>query len=129
MPNHYHLVLRQEAGGSISRFLQTTFNAFVQFYNVSEKHSGTLFQGSAKSNRIRSDEHLLRVVRYVHLNPVGAKMVRRAAKWEFSDCSMWVRDAEGFPGKAVRDAWFKTVEEYERFLEVGEPEEPGFEET
>jgi len=52
MPNHYHLILRQEANGSISRFLQTTFNAFVQFFNVMEHHSGTLFQGPAKSNSI-----------------------------------------------------------------------------
>lgn len=49
MPNHYHLVLKQEGGGSISRFLQTTFNSYVQYYNLLETHSGTLFQGAAKS--------------------------------------------------------------------------------
>ena len=121
MPNHYHLILRQEANGSVSRFLQTTFNAFVQFFNVSEKHSGTLFQGPAKSNPIDTDAYLLQAIRYVHLNPVNAKQVKKATEWEFSDCSMWVGDAEDFPGRPFRDEWFLNGGEYERFLNASQP--------
>ena len=43
MPNHYHLLLRQNEGGSISRFVQTVFNAYTQAINLSTGHSGTLF--------------------------------------------------------------------------------------
>jgi REP element-mobilizing transposase RayT len=66
MPNHYHLLVRQEEGGSISRYLQTTFNAYVQYFNVLEGHSGTLFQGPAKSRAIETDTDFLQVVRYIH---------------------------------------------------------------
>jgi putative transposase len=121
MPNHYHLILRQGANGSISRFLQTTFNAFVQSYNLSEKHSGTLFQGPAKSNVVSSEDHLLQVIRYVHLNPVSAKMVKKALEWEFSDCSDWVGDARDFAGRSIRESWFKSGGEYRKFLEEYQP--------
>lgn len=122
MPNHYHLIARQETEGSISRFLQTTFNAFVQYYNVSESHSGTLFQGPAKSTVVDTDEYLLQAIRYVHTNPVSAKLVKRASDWEFSDCSVWVGDSEAlFPGKSIRDGWFKDGKGYREFLEAYDP--------
>ncbi len=129
MPNHYHLILRQEANGSISKFLQTTFNAFVQYFNVMEQHSGTLFQGPAKSNPIDTDEYLLQVIRYVHLNPVNAKMVKKATEWEFSDCSMWASDSENFAGKQIRSVWFSNGEEYLRSLEANQAEGFRFDET
>lgn len=72
MPNHYHLLVRQELGGTVSRFLQTTFNAYVQYFNAMEGHSGTLLQGPARSRSIETDEYLMQVVRYIHCNPVWA---------------------------------------------------------
>lgn len=121
MPNHYDLIVRQEANGSVSRFLQTTFNAFVQYFNVMEKHSGTLFQGPAKSNSIDKEEYLLQLIRNVHLNPVAEKMVRNAAEWEFSDCSVWGSASGDFAGKLIRDAWFSDGKDYLRFLEECQP--------
>ena len=122
MPNHYHLIVRQEDDGSISRFLQTTFNSFVQYYILLETHSGTLFQGPAKSALIDTDEYLLHAIRYVYSNPVSAKMVKSGSDWEFSDCGVWERDSnESFPGKSVRDEWFGDGRGYQGFLDSYEP--------
>jgi putative transposase len=123
MPNHYHLIATQQKSGSISRFLQTTFNSFVQYYNVSESHSGTLFQGAAKSTWIDTDDYLLRSLRYVHMNPVSAKLVKKASEWEFSDCRVWVGYSDvAFPGRTIRDQFFKDGKGYLEFLEAGEPD-------
>lgn len=122
MPNHYHLIVKHEDDGSISRFLQTSFNSFVQYYNILESHSGTLFQGAAKSTLVDTDDYLLQVIRYVHTNPVSAKLVKTAADWEFSGCSVWLRDSdEVFRGKGIRDEWFGDGKGYEEFLEAYEP--------
>ena len=61
MPNHYHLVCRQQAGGSPSKFLQTTFNAYSQAVNKQQGHSGTLFEGRAQAKHIDSDSYVLHV--------------------------------------------------------------------
>jgi putative transposase len=118
MPNHYHLIVRQDPGGSLSGSLKTTFNAFVQAINLLRKRSGTLFQGSAKGILVDSDEYAMQLVRYIHLNPVAAKLVRQPEIWEYSDYREWIGIKEGpLFDAAFRQGLFKTSTDYRRFVE------------
>jgi len=118
MPNHYHLLLRQDLHGSISDFLKTSFNAFVQAINLLRKHSGTLFQGSAKGILVDSDDYTSQLVCYIHLNPVMAKLVKRPEDWEFSDYHEWIDIRKGkFFDPAFRDQYFHGGADYRRFVE------------
>jgi REP element-mobilizing transposase RayT len=118
MPNHYHFVLRQEESGSISRCVQTTFNAFSQRLNAQKKHSGTMFQGKAKAAFIDSDASMLHVVRYIHLNPVRSKLVRKPQDWRFSDYSSWIGREKTFLHENVKNfTFYIDKEEYRRFVE------------
>ncbi|MEX0602027.1 MAG: transposase, partial [Bacteroidota bacterium] len=118
MPNHYHLVVRQEEGGSVSRFLRTTFNAFTQTVNVMTGHSGTLFQGEAKGILVDTDWYALNVICYVHLNPVRARLVRNCADWEFSNYREWIGRREGpLVDLNFRDEHFGGPANYRRYVE------------
>ncbi len=123
MRNHYHLVLRQGRGGSITGFLRTTFNAYVQSVNRREAMSGTLFERSAQGLYIPGEKALAAVVSYVHLNPVRAGLVQTPEVWDFSDCRRWIGD-EPFAGMAVRDALFGSGREYLEFLRFSAGTEP-----
>jgi putative transposase len=90
MPNHYHFLLRQQEGGSISRFIQTTFNACVQALKKMEEHSGTIFQGTAKIVAVETDEYLYQLVSYIHFNPVKTGLTSSPELWEFSDYWQWI---------------------------------------
>ena len=90
MPNHFHLAVRQEEGGSISKCVQITFNVYTQAVNKQKKLSETLFQGKTQARHIDSDTYILQVIRYIHLNPVTAGFVKRPEDWEFSDYRDWV---------------------------------------
>ena len=117
MPNHYHMLALQELGGSISRFLQTTFSACVQYFNTLERHSRTLFQGPAKSRPIVSDAHLTRCLAYVHTNPVRASLVRNVRDWEYSDYESWIGGSDaGFASKSLRDSLTESGTAYEEFV-------------
>ena len=63
MPNHYHLLIRPEEDGSLSPFIQAVFNGYVQAFNIQEKRSGTLFEGSAKIKLIYRNESFLHIPR------------------------------------------------------------------
>ncbi|MGA7161306.1 MAG: transposase [Bacteroidota bacterium] len=124
MPNHYHLLLFQREGGSISKTLQTTLNSYVQAVNKRYKFSGSLFQGKVKSILVERDKYLVHLVRYIHLNPVKAKLALSPIQWEYSDYSRWVENgkpsdslklSDGFIG--LRNSYFGGGNNYREFVE------------
>jgi REP element-mobilizing transposase RayT len=119
MPNHYHLILKQNENGSISRFIQTACNAYVQAFNKMEGHSGTIFQGAVKGIAVESDEYLIQLILYIHNNPVAAGLVKRPELWTFSDYREWI-DIKPFcfDGKALRDIYFIESKEYFELMKV-----------
>jgi len=117
MPNHYHFVLRQEEDGSISRCIQTLFNAYTQGFNKVTGHEGTVLQGEAKRILVESDEQLVHLIRYIHLNPVVAGMVEFPEEWRFSDYSEWIDQREASEAiLQIRDNFFQDGASYREFV-------------
>jgi len=94
MPNHFHLVLRPEADGDLSRWMQWLMTSHVRRYHRHYHGSGHVWQGRFKSFPIQDDEHLLAVVRYVEMNPLRAKRlpVTRVDQWPWSSSGTPPRD-------------------------------------
>jgi|SRR3989344_995405 len=78
MPNHFHLLLKQISEDGISTFLRLITNSYTKYVNVKSDRVGPLFQGAFKAVRIESDEQLLHVSRYIHLNPLVSYVVKEA---------------------------------------------------
>ncbi|HMJ07846.1 MAG TPA: hypothetical protein VK468_02505, partial [Pyrinomonadaceae bacterium] len=62
----------QETVGSI---MQRVLGGYSRYYNRRYKHVGHVFQGRHKSILCQSERYLGELVRYIHLNPVRARMV------------------------------------------------------
>jgi len=118
MPNHYHLLIGQRHGGSVSRFIQTVFNAYTQAFNKIFKRSGTLFQGRVQGIEITTDEYAVRLCRYIHNNPVAARLAAKPEEWMYSDYRVWVDKTEDpLTSLNLRDGYFKSGSEYKKFME------------
>jgi putative transposase len=98
MPNHFHLVLGQPSGGSIERLMNSVACSIAKHVNAKYGEVGHLFQGRYRYSRINSDESLIRVVKYLHLNPVAAKLVRHPLEWPYSDFAEYANMADGAVG-------------------------------
>lgn len=83
-PNHFHLLARQLIDGGISKFMHDVSTAYTTFFNTKNDRSGSLFQSTFKSVHITSDEHLLYVMRYIHINSVAANLVSKPEDWFWS---------------------------------------------
>ncbi len=70
MPNHYHLLLRQDAEDGIPRFMQKLGTAYTMYFNTKNKRVGPLFQGRYKAVHIEDESYLLHLSRYIHINPL-----------------------------------------------------------
>ena len=68
MPNHFHLLLKQVCSGGISLFMQKIGTGYTQYFNLKYGRSGVLFQGTFKAKYIGTNEYILHLSRYIHLN-------------------------------------------------------------
>lgn len=69
MDNHYHYLLKQAGENGIKIFMSNLQNGYAKYYNVKHKRTGPLLQPMFKAVRIETDEQLIHVSRYIHLNP------------------------------------------------------------
>jgi REP-associated tyrosine transposase len=74
MTNHIHLAL-QVADVPLSRIMQSLVGRYTRWVNWRKNRVGHLFQGRYKAVMVDADAYLAELVRYIHLNPVRAKMV------------------------------------------------------
>lgn len=84
MPNHVHLLLRQKTKDGISRFMKQLTNAYTLYFNQKYKRVGGLVQGRFKAVTIDTDNLLLHVSRYIHLNPLVSGIVKNLYDYKWS---------------------------------------------
>lgn len=71
MPNHIHLLLRQDNSNGVAEFLKSLHTRYSMYFNHKYKREGTLFQSKYKSKLVQTDEYLVYVSKYIHANPIG----------------------------------------------------------
>lgn len=83
MPNHVHLLL--ETGSTpLAKFMQGLQQSYTQYFNRTHRKVGHLFQGRYKAIICEKDTYLLALVRYIHLNPVRAGLVKRPERYPYA---------------------------------------------
>jgi putative transposase len=122
MPNHYHFLLRPEQDDALSPFIQRLFNSYTQAFNKQQGRSGTLFEGRAQSIPVDTEQYVIHLCRYIHLNPVKADLVSHPADWPYSNYLEWVGRRDGaLVDRQFVQQYFPTAADYEAFV-MGEIE-------
>jgi REP element-mobilizing transposase RayT len=107
MENHVHLLL--EAGEiPLSRVMQRFGSGYTQYFNWRHKLVGHLFQGRYKAILCDKDSYLLELSRYLHLNPVRAKVVKDPGEYVWSSYRSYITDGSKQP-------WLDTTEVLRQF--------------
>lgn len=128
MPNHVHLLMEMQ-DDPISRIMQRVLTGYSQYHNRRYKKIGHLFEGRYKSILCQTDRYLGELVRYIHLNPVRAKMVKRPEDYEYSGHRAYIGlDKSGLVEaepvlRHFGGAKKRAIEVYIRFVKagIGEP--------
>ena len=99
MTNHYHLLV-ETPDANLSQAIQWLNVSYAVYFNAKRQRCGHLFQGRFKSLLVDADEYLQHLSRYIHLNPVRAKMVASASEYQWSSYPFFI-------GKQKMPAWLK----------------------
>lgn len=75
LSNHIHLLFHSD-DGVLSRFMHRLLSGYSVYFNRRHDRAGHLFQNRFQSSLVQSGTYLLEVVRYIHLNPLRAGIVR-----------------------------------------------------
>lgn len=76
MPTHFHFLLKQTKDHGVLNFIRLSTNSYSRYFNTKNQRKGSLFEGRFKAVRIETNNQLLHVSRYIHLNPYTAYTVR-----------------------------------------------------
>ncbi len=83
MMNHVHLLVERRKA-AISRVVHRLLTGYSRYYNKKNGRVGHLFQKRYKAILCQTDQYLAELVRYIHLNPVRAKIVSNPAAFRYS---------------------------------------------
>jgi len=101
MDNHYHILIETPLG-NLSKIMQHINSSYTTYFNIRHDRSGHLFQGRYKSILVDADEYAKELSRYIHLNPVRAKMVKTPEEYQWSSC-VYYTDKKEAPEWLCRD--------------------------
>ncbi len=94
MPNHVHLLI-ETINAPVSKIMQLINFTYTRYFNKKYGKVGHLFQGRYKSFLCDRDEYLLALVKYIHLNPLRAKMVERPHDYKWSSHHDYISGSSG----------------------------------
>ncbi|MEK7503929.1 MAG: transposase [Patescibacteria group bacterium] len=118
MPNHWHFLLKQIADEGVSQFIGQFCNSYTRYYNTRHSRVGHVFQGTFKSVHIESQEQLIHLSRYIHLNPYAASIIKKSELLNYP----WSSLPEYFSGQSNTIeispilSIFKSTDKYKSFV-------------
>ena len=116
MPDHYHFLLKIVKDNSFSKFIGDLENSFTRYFNIKFDRKGPLWQNSFKAVEIRSNEQLLHVSRYIHLNPTTSRLVERPEDWIFSSYKDFITDKK-LLNDFMKEISINDITDYKKFVE------------
>jgi len=116
MPDHYHLLIKILIDRKFSKYISDVENSFSRYFNIRFKRKGPLWQSRFKAVRIKTNEQLLHVSRYIHLNPTTANLVKKPEDWIYSSYKKIISDPK-YLREILTEISIKESASYKKFVE------------
>lgn len=121
MPNHFHLLIQQLTQEPISKFINRLNLAYAMYFNKRYERVGPLFQGRFKAKNIDTDEYIIHLSRYIHLNPLEIVKDGNIESYPWSSLQYYLKNENDFIDTKLILSYFSTkdqVGEYLKFIKA-----------
>jgi len=116
MPDHYHLLIKVQIDRKFSKYMSDVENSFSRFFNIKFSRKGPLWQSRFKAIRIQTNEQLLHVSRYIHINPTTINLVKKPENWIYSSYNKIISYSK-YLSKYLTEISIKSPSSYKKFVE------------
>lgn len=134
MPDHYHLLLMEKSENGISKFIHKCNMSVAKYVNIKTDRRGPLFESVFKSKYISTNNYLLHLSLYIHLNPLDFLVSKQWREHKIQNWDKIKNKLIGYPhsslksfldknhddkiisGTEIITDQFKDSKEYEEFL-------------
>lgn len=117
MPNHFHFLIQQKMDKGITEFASKLSNSYTKYFNTKNHRQGPLLQGEFKAVHVETNEQLLHLSRYIHLNPLVSYISKSLDQYRWSSYLEYKKkENTNFFSKEIILNQFKTTLDYEEFI-------------
>ena len=117
MPNHFHFILLQSRDSGIKIYLQKLIGSYSHYFNLKKEQKGPLFESRFKAVRVETEEQLLHLSRYIHLNPVTAYLSENPAGYSYSSFPAYLGEESFLPIEtSMILSCFSSAKKYQEFV-------------
>ncbi|MPW26890.1 transposase [Alkalibaculum sp. M08DMB] len=122
MDSHLHLLVK-EGEEYIGDTMKRIGVSYVYWYNKKYKRKGHLFQDRYKSQVVENDIYLISLLRYIHQNPIKAKIVDKIEDYRWSSYNVYIsKDKDNIVNKKKIITYFEgksekeSIKEFKKFM-------------
>ncbi|MFW6143747.1 MAG: transposase [Patescibacteria group bacterium] len=119
MPTHPHLTVKQLKRGGVSDYMHRVFTSYSRYFNIRQERKGSLFESTFKSVEVNTDEQLIHLSRYQHINPraLGLNSIDELIAYPWSSLSSYlgIEDLSYVNPEPILSL-FSDFEEYAQFI-------------
>ncbi|MBQ3022772.1 MAG: transposase [Clostridia bacterium] len=90
MTNHVHLFIKEKNAGEISKTMSKILSHYATWFNIKYIRSGPLFNNRYLSEPVEDEKYYMNLIRYIHQNPLKARVVGRISQYQYSSYSAYV---------------------------------------
>ena len=133
MPDHYHMLIKERKENGIINFVRKCDISITKYINTKDKRRGPIFESLFKSKHVDSNEYLLHLSTYIHLNPLDiisgrewrnhklknwSKIRKKITDYPWSSLKFFINNDLDpiISGEGVVLEQFKNKKDYELFL-------------
>lgn len=118
MPNHFHLLIKQNTDIPISKLLLKICSSYSIYFNKKYNRVGSLFQDQFKAEIVNKNEYLIWLSAYIHLNPRVANIASDSLSWEWSSYPEYLKLSENrLCEKNIILDQFESLKNYQKNVE------------
>ncbi len=121
MSTHFHLLISADLK-VLSGYLAGILAEFAEYYNYKHNRNGHVFQNRFSSECVESLQYFWNCMRYIHMNPVNANIVKNPLKYKFSSLKEYETEKNQIiHPKAIKvyKSEFTDFQEYFEFHQKG----------